>query len=81
MKSKAFWLLGLVAIAAMALAACGGAGEPAAPEPAAPSAAATAPPAAAPALGRACGNDSAGFRRARCDGCARAAHARARDTD
>ena len=50
MKSKAFWLLGLVAIAAMALAACGGAGEaPAAPEPAAPSAAATAPPAAAPA--------------------------------
>ena len=38
MKSKAFWLLGLVAIAAMALAACGGAEE--APAPAAPTAAA-----------------------------------------
>ena len=49
MKSKAFWLLGLVAIAAMALAACGGAEEaPAAPAPAAPTAAA-APAAPAPA--------------------------------
>ena len=48
MKNKAFWLLGLVAIAAMALAACGGAEEaPAAPAPAAPTAAAA--PAAAPA--------------------------------
>ena len=50
MKSKAFWLLGLVAIAAMALAACGGAEEaPAAPAPAAPTAAAAAPAPAAPA--------------------------------
>jgi ABC-type transport system substrate-binding protein len=50
MKSKAFWLLGLVAIAAMALAACGGAEEaPAAPAPAAPTAAAAAPAAPAPA--------------------------------
>ena len=50
MKSKAFWLLGLVAIAAMALAACGGAEEaPAAPAPAAPAAAAAAPAAPAPA--------------------------------
>ena len=51
MKSKAFWLLGLVAIAAMALAACGGAGEApaAAPAPAAPTAAAAAPAAPAPA--------------------------------
>ena len=51
MKSKAFWLLGLVAIAAMALAACGGAGEApaAAPAPAAPPAAAAAPAAPAPA--------------------------------
>ena len=50
MKSKAFWLLGLVAIAAMAVAACGGAEEApaAAPAPAAP-AAAPAAPAAAPA--------------------------------
>ena len=45
MKSKAFWLLGLVAIAAMALAACGGAEAPAAPAaaPAAPAPAAPAP--------------------------------------
>ena len=50
MKSKAFWLLGLVAIAAMAVAACGGAEEaPAAPAPAAPTAAAAAPAAPAPA--------------------------------
>ena len=54
MKSKAFWLLGLVAIAAMAVAACGGAEEApaAAPAPAAPTAAAPAAPApqaAAPA--------------------------------
>ena len=51
MKSKAFWLLGLVAIAAMAVAACGGAEEApaAAPAPAAPTAAAPAPQAAAPA--------------------------------
>ena len=59
MKSKAFWLLGLVAIAAMALAACGSAEEapaaapapaaPAAPAPAAPAPAAPAPQAAAPA--------------------------------
>ena len=51
MKNKAFWLMGLVAIAAMALAACGGAEEaPAAPAPAAPAAAAPAAPApAAPA--------------------------------
>ena len=50
MKSKAFWLLGLVAIAAMALVACGGAEEaPAAPAPAAPTAAAAAPAAPAPA--------------------------------
>ena len=58
MKSKAFWLLGLVAIAVMALAACGGAEEapaaapapaaPAAPAPAAPAPAAPAPQAAAP---------------------------------
>ena len=51
MKSKAFWLLGLVAIAAMAVAACGGAEEApaAAPAPAAPTAAAAAPAAPAPA--------------------------------
>ena len=50
MKSKAIWLLGLVAIAAIALAACGGADEtPAAPAPAAPAAAAPAPAAPAPA--------------------------------
>ena len=50
MKSKAFWLLGLVAIAAMAVAACGGAEEApaAAPAPAAPTAAAPAPAAPAP---------------------------------
>ena len=51
MKSKAFWLLGLVAIAAMAVAACGGAEEApaAAPAPAAPAAAPAAPAPAAPA--------------------------------
>ena len=52
MKRKAFWLLGLVAIAALALVACGGADEqpaPAAPAPAAPAPAAPAPAAPAPA--------------------------------
>ena len=49
MKIKAIWLLGIVAIAAMALAACGGADEPAAPEPAAPAQSAPAPAAPAPA--------------------------------
>ena len=50
MKMKAIWLLGIVAIAAMALAACGGADEPAAaPAPAAPAASAPAPAAPAPA--------------------------------
>ena len=50
MKSKAFWLLGLVAVVAMVLVACGGADEaPAAPAPAAPAPAAPAPAAPAPA--------------------------------
>ena len=50
MKSKAFWLVGLVAIAALVLFACGGADEPAAaPEPSAPAPAPVAPAPAAPA--------------------------------
>ena len=49
MKSKAIWLVGLVAIAAVVLFACGGAEEPAAaPEPAAPAPVAPAPAAPAP---------------------------------
>ncbi len=47
MKRKAFWLLGLIAIAAMAMVACGGAEE--APTPAAPAPSAPAPAPAAPA--------------------------------
>ena len=50
MKSKAIWLVGVVAIAAVVLFACGGADEPtAAPAPAAPAPAAPAPAAPAPA--------------------------------
>ena len=54
MKIKATWLLGIVAIAAMALAACGGAGEepaaaPEAPAQSAPAQSAPAPAAPAPA--------------------------------
>ena len=82
MKSKAFWLLGLVAIAAMALAACGGAEEApaAAPAPAAPAAAPAAPAGARTRGTRTCGTRATGSRTDSGSGRG-AAYARTRNTD